>query len=442
MATFSRKGWSSDGVGGSFSSDEYTRYMDDIDDARMLRHDRGSRPGKTIHPHPTFTEVIEVDERAKFAGLMEEAKKGNVKAQFLLGKEYISRGDLREAEYWLRKVAALSGWPEAEAELSRVRQLKGQLKLTSTSSGVPKGEDTHDALSDKGKKGSAFTRKVQGQKLSSGTKPRNTPFSSLDELLYSPVHQQDKNGKRPKNKLDQWAAAAIGRPLRTKPHESKTIVSVRRAVYKYHYNVISLAYPIKTLRELKFCNYIVIRRSLIVVNGTLLDVFQELFAFCVKRRKYHILALERAGYFKWICKEDTNKSIVEAFSCNELSIRFRDNEDVCLKIRWMLSTLGFELNEIAVLEKVQKKRKNNIAYDESRTIRKALGFDLHRASKKQATPGAPSCMRNRVKCPRCGCMIKAKELERHIRMKHGPVIPAGRIIDNSLSERQQDLYGD
>ena len=137
MATFSRKGWSSDGVGGSFSSDEYTRYMDDIDDARMLRHDRGSRPGKTIHPHPTFTEVIEVDERAKFAGLMEEAKKGNVKAQFLLGKEYISRGDLREAEYWLRKVAALGGWPEAEAELSRVRQLR-QLRTQSCDENVAK----------------------------------------------------------------------------------------------------------------------------------------------------------------------------------------------------------------------------------------------------------------------------------------------------------------
>ena len=124
MATFSRKGWSSDGGGGNLSADEYTRYMDDIDDARMLRHDRGSRPGKTIHPHPTFTEVIEVDERAKFAGLMEEAKKGNIKAQFLLGKEYVRLGDLREAEYWLRKVATLGGWPEAEAELSWVRQLR------------------------------------------------------------------------------------------------------------------------------------------------------------------------------------------------------------------------------------------------------------------------------------------------------------------------------
>ena len=128
MAKFSRKGrkrrkgWSSGGRR-SFSSDEYTRYMGDLDDARMLRRDHGSRPGKTIHPHPTFTEVIEVDERAKFAGLMEEAKKGNVKAQFLLGKEYVRLGDLREAEYWLCKVAALGGWPEAEEELSLVRRV-------------------------------------------------------------------------------------------------------------------------------------------------------------------------------------------------------------------------------------------------------------------------------------------------------------------------------
>ena len=129
MAKFSRKGrkrrkgWSSGGKR-SFSSDEYTRYMGDLDDARMLRRDHGSRPGKTIHPHPTFTEVIEVDERAKFAGLMEEAKKGNVKAQFLLGKEYARLREWTQAEHWLTKVAELGGWPEAVEELSRVRQLK------------------------------------------------------------------------------------------------------------------------------------------------------------------------------------------------------------------------------------------------------------------------------------------------------------------------------
>ena len=247
--------------------------------------------------------------------------------------------------------------------------------------------------------------------------------------------------KRHQNKLDQWAATIIGRPFQAKLYESEKIVSIRRVVYKCHYNVISLAYPVKTLRELKFCNYIVIRRSFIVVNGTLLDVFQELFAFCIKHRKYHILALERAGYFQWICKKDTNKSIVEAFSCNELSIQFRDNVDVCWKIRWMLSTLGFELNEIAVLEKVQKKRKENIAYDESRIIRKALGLDGRRAPKKQVIPVTPSRVRKRVKCPHCGRRIPEEELKSHIRKWH-PVIPAGRIIGNHLSELQQDLYGD
>ena len=106
------------------STDEYARYMDDIDDAQLLRHDRGSRPGKTIHPHPAFRERIEVDAKAKIDGLIEEAKKGNIKAQFLLGKEYAKRGELAQAEHWLRKVAVLGGWPEAEAELSRVRQMK------------------------------------------------------------------------------------------------------------------------------------------------------------------------------------------------------------------------------------------------------------------------------------------------------------------------------
>lgn len=276
----------------------------------------------------------------------------------------------------------------------------------------------------KDKKGNTSTRKVQGPKLASGTKPRNTPFSSLGRLFYLSVLQQDKKGKRSKNKLDQWAAAAIARPLRTEPLESKTIVSIRRVVYNYHYNVISLAYPIKTLRELKFCNYIVIRKSFIVVNGTLLDVFQELFAFCIKRRKYHILALERAGYFRWICKKDTNKSIVEAFSCNELSIQFRNIEDVCWKIRWMLSTLGFELNKIAVLEKAQKKHHKNIAYDESRIIRKALGFDGRRTPKKGGIPLTSSRVRKNVKCPHCGRRIPTQKLESHIRKWH-PVIPAG-----------------
>ncbi|MBQ6008212.1 MAG: hypothetical protein IJL17_06720 [Kiritimatiellae bacterium] len=124
MATFSRKGWSSDGGGGNLSADEYTRYMDDIDDAQLLRHDRGSRPGKTIHPHPPFREKIEVDAKAKIDGLIEEAKKGNIQAQFLLGKEYAQRGELGRAEHRLKKVADLGAWPEAEAELSRVRQMK------------------------------------------------------------------------------------------------------------------------------------------------------------------------------------------------------------------------------------------------------------------------------------------------------------------------------
>ena len=294
----------------------------------------------------------------------------------------------------------------------------------------------------KDKKGNPFTRKVQGQKLASGTKPRNTPFSSLDELFYSPVHQQDNARNRCKNKLDQWASTIISRPLRMKSHGSETIVSIKRAVYKYHYKVTSLAYMIKALCELKLCSYIIIRRSFIVVNGPLLDVFKELFAFCIKRRKYHILALERAGLFQWISKKDINKSIVEAYGCSELSVQFENSADVYCKIWWMLSTLGFELNEIAVLEKVQEKHNMNIAYDESKIIQKALGLYGHRASKKQATPGASSCQRKRVKCPRCGCMIKAKGLERHIRMRHGAVIPTGLIIDNRLSELQQDLYGD
>ena len=124
MATFSRKGWSSDGGGCGLSTDEYARYMDDIDDAQLLRHDRGSRPGKTIHPHPSFREKIEVDAQAKIDGLIEEAQKGNINAQFLLGKEYAQRGELGRAEHWLKKVADLGAWPEADAELSRVRQMK------------------------------------------------------------------------------------------------------------------------------------------------------------------------------------------------------------------------------------------------------------------------------------------------------------------------------
>ena len=122
MAIVSQKGWASDGCLGGVSDDEYARYMDDIDDARLLRHDRGSRPGRTIHPHPSFREKIEVDAKAKIDGLIEEAKKGNIKAQFLLGKEYAQRGELGQAVHWLKKVADLGAWPEAEAELSRVRQ--------------------------------------------------------------------------------------------------------------------------------------------------------------------------------------------------------------------------------------------------------------------------------------------------------------------------------
>ena len=124
MAIVSQKGWASDGCLGGVSDDEYARYMDDIDDARMLRHDRGSRPGKTIHPHLSFRERIEVDAKAKIDGLIEEAKKGIIPAQFLLGKEYAQRGELGRAEHWLKKVADLGAWPEAEAELSRVRQMK------------------------------------------------------------------------------------------------------------------------------------------------------------------------------------------------------------------------------------------------------------------------------------------------------------------------------
>ena len=124
MATFSRKGWSSDGGGENLSADEYSRLMADIDDARMLRHDRGSRPGKTIHQHPTFTEVIEVDDTAILEGLKEAAKNGITKAWFPLGQEYAKRGEWAQAEYWLRKVAELGGWPEAELALLRVRQLK------------------------------------------------------------------------------------------------------------------------------------------------------------------------------------------------------------------------------------------------------------------------------------------------------------------------------
>ena len=68
--------------------------------------------------------MIEVDAKAKIDGLIEEAKKGIIPAQFLLGKEYAQRGELGRAEYWLKKVADLGAWPEAEAELSRVRQMK------------------------------------------------------------------------------------------------------------------------------------------------------------------------------------------------------------------------------------------------------------------------------------------------------------------------------
>ena len=124
MAIVSQKGWASDVGMSGLSDDEYVRYMDDIDDARMLRHDRGRRPGKTIHPHPSFREKIEVDAKAKIDGLIEEAKKGIIPAQFLLGKEYAQRGELGRAEYWLKKVADLGAWPEAESELLRVRQMK------------------------------------------------------------------------------------------------------------------------------------------------------------------------------------------------------------------------------------------------------------------------------------------------------------------------------
>lgn len=71
MAIVSQKGWASDGGMSGLSDDEYARYMDDIDDARLLRRDRGSRPGKTIHPHPSFRERIEVDAKAKIDGLIE-----------------------------------------------------------------------------------------------------------------------------------------------------------------------------------------------------------------------------------------------------------------------------------------------------------------------------------------------------------------------------------
>ena len=124
MAIVSQKGWASDVGMSGLSDDEYARYMDDIDDAQLLRHDRGRRPGKTIHPHPSFREKIEVDAKAKIDGLIEEAKKGIIPAQFLLGKEYAQRGELGRAEHWLKKVADLGAWPEAEAELSRVRQMK------------------------------------------------------------------------------------------------------------------------------------------------------------------------------------------------------------------------------------------------------------------------------------------------------------------------------
>ena len=76
MAIVSQKGWASDGCLGGVSDDEYARYMDDIDDARMLRHDRGRRPGKTIHPHPSFRERIEVDTQAKIDASLKKQRKG------------------------------------------------------------------------------------------------------------------------------------------------------------------------------------------------------------------------------------------------------------------------------------------------------------------------------------------------------------------------------
>ena len=124
MATFSRKGWSSDGEGSGLSADEYTRYMDDLDDAIMLRCDSGSRPGKTIHLHRPFREKITVDDKARFDGLKEAAENGITKAWFPLGQEYAKRGEWAQAEHWLGKAADLGCWPEAVEALLLVRQLK------------------------------------------------------------------------------------------------------------------------------------------------------------------------------------------------------------------------------------------------------------------------------------------------------------------------------
>ena len=176
MAKFSRKGrkrrkrWSSGGRR-SFSSDEYTRYLADVDDSRMLRRDRGSRPGKTIHLHQTFKEKIEVDDRATIDGLREEAEKGNIQAWFRLGKEYARLGDLKEAEYWLCKVAKLGGWPEAEAELSLVRRMLYPSRTRSCE------ENAAKAYSD----AAATDISVQDDSASENV-PEEHPFSKLPRI--------------------------------------------------------------------------------------------------------------------------------------------------------------------------------------------------------------------------------------------------------------------
>lgn len=121
MATFSKKGWNSDSGGFNMSLDEYVRYMDNIDYAV----DRSSRPQKTIHEHKSFKEKVEPDTStgSRIPWLLSEAHMGNTVAKFMLGQEYAKCGNLREAEHWLKKVADLGGWPEAEKELSRVREL-------------------------------------------------------------------------------------------------------------------------------------------------------------------------------------------------------------------------------------------------------------------------------------------------------------------------------
>ena len=69
-------------------------------------NDPVSKSGKTIHPHPVFSEKIEPADQVMMSVLEEAASKGYAQHQFSLGKQYLARGDTAKADYWLGKAAA------------------------------------------------------------------------------------------------------------------------------------------------------------------------------------------------------------------------------------------------------------------------------------------------------------------------------------------------